>query len=103
MCSTKRTRLVEQTEAHVVVRLVLLLDGLLLLGLGRGTSIGSGSDGRSGGKGLGVGDSFLDLRRNCRLAFCPGEGKMRGKARVRIIDFLRPCRANQRATLEFSV
>jgi hypothetical protein len=82
MFSTKRhTRLVEQTEAHVVVRLVLLLDGLLLLVLGGGTSVGGGSNGRGSGKGLGVGDSFLDLRRNCRLAFCPGEGTDAGGKR----------------------
>lgn len=52
-------RLVEETEAHVVVGLLLLLDGLLLLGF-RGSVSRSGDRGGSS-EGLGVGNSFLDL------------------------------------------
>lgn len=58
----KETRLVEKTEAHVIVRLVLLLSDFLLGGLGGGTGVSGSGDGGSGGERFGVGDSFLDLR-----------------------------------------
>lgn len=53
------TGLVEEVEAHVLVRLLLLLLG----GLGGGgSSVATGSsDGGGGGKGLGVGKVLLDL------------------------------------------
>lgn len=53
-------RLVEQTEAHVVIRLLSLLSGGLLLG-GTTGSGGGGGSGSSRGVGIGVSDAVLEL------------------------------------------
>ena len=56
--------LVEETEAHVVVRLLLLLSRSSLSS--RGSSLGGGgsSSSCSGGEGLRVGEDLLDLKRS---------------------------------------
>ena len=56
----RQIRLVEETEAHVVIGLLLLLN--LLLGLGGFRCSLSGSDRGGSSEGLGVGNSLLDLR-----------------------------------------
>lgn len=54
-------RLVEESETHVVVRLLGLLN-LLLSGRGGTSGSGGGLSGRGGGgESLGVGESLLDL------------------------------------------
>ena len=53
-------RLVEETEAHVIIGLLLLLSGGG--GSGRGVTTGSGgSGGSSSGVGIGVSDAVLEL------------------------------------------
>ena len=55
-------RLVEETEAHVVVGRLLLRLGRLLGGRGGGRRGGGSGGGGSGSEGLGVGEVLLDLR-----------------------------------------
>ena len=56
--------LVEETEAHVVVRLLLLLSRGLLSRRGGSLGGGGSSSSRSSGEGLGVGEDLLDLYRD---------------------------------------
>jgi hypothetical protein len=59
---TEIRRLVEETEAHVLIGLLLLLNLLLSLGLGGGVSSGATSRGSgSGASGADVGQELLDV------------------------------------------
>ena len=61
LVEVQRTRLVEETEAHVIVLLLLRL-GLLLLSGSVGSGGRSGASSRGGGSvGIGVGDAVLEL------------------------------------------
>ena len=70
VCYKTETRLVEETEAHVVVGLLLLL-GRSSLGSGSGRSLGGSGGGgsSSGSEGLRVGKDLLDLSRTVSIKF----------------------------------
>ena len=61
--------LVEQTEAHVVVRLLLLLSRGLLSRCGCSLGGGGSSSSRSSGEGLGVSEDLLDLKEIVSVKF----------------------------------